>query len=69
MKQKETSARDKELKKAMEFFPREIRRQELAHREEMRIKRAFGRLSLDDLEKSEVVPEGKVRALYERLKK
>lgn len=46
MTEKEAKAKLKEIKKAMEAFPAEIRRQERAHREEMKIKKAFGKLSL-----------------------
>lgn len=43
---KEAKAKLKEIKKAMESFPREVRRQERDHREEMKIRKAFGSLSL-----------------------
>ena len=46
MTEKEAKAKLKEIKKAMESFPREVRRQEWAHREEMKIRKAFGKLSI-----------------------
>lgn len=46
MTEKEAKAKLKEIKKAMESFPREVRRQERDHREEMKVRKAFGSLSL-----------------------
>ncbi len=46
MTEKEAKAKLKGIKKAMESFPKEVRRQERALREEMKIQRAFGKLSL-----------------------
>jgi predicted CopG family antitoxin len=46
MTEKEAKAKLKELKKAMDSFPDEVRRQVRAHREEMKVQKAFGKLSL-----------------------
>ncbi len=46
MTEKEAKAKLIGIKKAMESFPKEVRRQERAHREEMKVKKAFGKLSL-----------------------
>jgi hypothetical protein len=59
MTEKEAKAKLKEIKKAMESFPKEIRRQERAHREEMKIRKAFGKLSFK-------IAEGKPKALPKR---
>lgn len=47
MTEKESKAKLREIKKAMESFPKEVRRQERAHREEMKIQKAFGKLQLE----------------------
>ena len=47
MTEKENKAKLDQIKKAMKAFPKEVRRQELAHRHEMKIRKAFGKLSLD----------------------
>ncbi len=47
MTEKESQAKLQEIKKAMQSFPQEVRRQERAHREEMKIQKAFGKLSLE----------------------
>lgn len=46
MTEKEARAKLKEMNKAMESFPKEVRRQERAYREEMKVRKAFGKLSL-----------------------
>lgn len=46
MTEEEAQAKLKEIKKAMNSFPQEVRRQERAHREEMKVRKAFGKLSL-----------------------
>jgi hypothetical protein len=46
MTEKKAKTKLKEIKKAMESFPKEVRRQERAYREEMKIRKAFGSLSL-----------------------
>ena len=43
MTEKEAKAKLKEIKKAMKAFPKEVRRQERAHQEEMKIRKAFGK--------------------------
>jgi hypothetical protein len=47
MTEKESKAKLRNIKKAMESFPKEVRRQELAHREDMKMRKAFGKLSLE----------------------
>lgn len=59
MTEKETTATLKAIKKAIENFPREVRRQERAYREEIKVMKAFGTLSLDIKEESEPFSEGK----------
>jgi hypothetical protein len=44
---KEYKAKLREIKKAIAAFPNEVRRQERAYREEMKIIKAFGKLSLN----------------------
>lgn len=46
MTEKEAKAKLREIEKAMESFPAEVRRQERAYREEMKVRKAFGDLSL-----------------------
>ena len=43
---KEAKTKLKEIRKAIKSFPKEVRRQELAYREKMKIRKAFGNLSL-----------------------
>jgi Transglycosylase SLT domain len=59
MTEKEAKAKLKEIKKAMKSFPKEVRRQERAHREEMKIKKAFGKLSLHRPSKLHAKPKVK----------
>jgi hypothetical protein len=47
MTEKESKAKLRAIKKAMESFPEEVRRQERAHHEEMKIRKAFGKISLE----------------------
>ena len=47
MTEKEGKAKLREINEAMKSFPKEIRRQERAYREEMKVIRAFGKLSLE----------------------
>ncbi len=47
MTEKQAKAKLNEIKKSMESFPKEVRRQERAHREEMKVRKAFGKLSLE----------------------
>lgn len=54
MTKKENEAKIREMKKAMKQFPKEIRLQERAHREEMKIRKAFGKLSLNLGEGSQI---------------
>ena len=49
MTEKESRAKLLGIKKAMESFPKEVRRQERAHREQMKVQKAFGKLSLEAL--------------------
>ncbi|MGK5082604.1 hypothetical protein WDW37_04800 [Bdellovibrionota bacterium FG-1] len=46
MNKKEAAAKLRGIKKSLEKFPAEVRRQEWAHREEMKVRKAFGKLSL-----------------------
>jgi len=46
MTEREAKAKLRRIEKAMESFLKEVRRQEWAHREEMKIRRAFGKISL-----------------------
>lgn len=45
MTEKEDKAEIKKMKKALESFQKEVRRQERAYREEMKIIKAFGEVS------------------------
>ncbi len=45
MTERESEAKLRRIKKAMEGFPKEVRREARAYREEMKIKKAFGKLS------------------------
>ncbi len=47
MTEKEAKTKLKEIKKAMESFPKEVRRQERAYREETKIRKAFGKSPID----------------------
>lgn len=47
MTEKEAKAKLKEIDQALKSFPKEVRRQERAHREEMKVRKAFGKLSLE----------------------
>ncbi len=42
-----TTAELREIKTAMNSFPKKVRRQERTHREEMKVRKAFGKLSLE----------------------
>lgn len=46
MTKKENDAKLREMKKALRSFPAAVRRQERAYKEEMKIRKAFGKLSL-----------------------
>ncbi|MGK5089429.1 hypothetical protein WDW86_17910 [Bdellovibrionota bacterium FG-2] len=46
MNEKKNKAKLLEIKEAMKNFPKEVRRQERAHREDMKVQKAFGTLSL-----------------------
>ena len=46
MKKKEWQAKLLKMEKAMEAFPQEVRRQERAHREDLKVRKAFGKISL-----------------------
>jgi hypothetical protein len=43
---KKGEAKLRAINEALKAFPAEVRRQERAHREEMKIRKAFGKLSL-----------------------
>ncbi|MEK6706446.1 MAG: hypothetical protein AABZ06_11730 [Bdellovibrionota bacterium] len=45
MTKNESKARILEIKKALESFPKEVRRQARAHREQIKVQKAFGKLS------------------------
>ena len=47
MTEKEAKTKLKEIKKSLDSFPKEIRRQERAHQEEMKVQKAFGKISLE----------------------
>ena len=47
MTEKESKIKLREIKKAMKSFPKEVRRQERAHREEMKVQKAFGKIQLE----------------------
>ncbi len=46
MTEKEAKAKLLEIEQAMKSFPNEVRRQERAYREEIKIRKAFGKISL-----------------------
>ena len=46
MTKKASQATLRGIEKAMELFPKEVRRQERAHRHEMKIQKAFGKICL-----------------------
>jgi hypothetical protein len=44
---KESKVKLQRIEKAMESFPKEVRRQERAYRQEMKVRAAFGKISLE----------------------
>jgi hypothetical protein len=45
--EKKGQAKLREIEEAMKSFPKEVRRQERAYRAELKIRKAFGKISLE----------------------